>query len=462
MEPNNERISPKVFAAVIATGLMSFSGVLVETSMNIAFPTLMRDFNVSTNVVQWMTSIYLLAVSIIVPISAALKSSYKTKSLFLTANFLFLLGLIVDATAPIFPVLLLGRVIQGIGTGIALPLMFNIILEQVPKSKVGTMMGVGSMITGIAPALGPTFGGIVLQTLNWRWVFWFLILLIIISLLLGIWGIEQKSAVKKVKIDRLSFIMIAIFFIGMLVGFSNLGTGQLGATAIPILIALLALALLIWRSNRIKVPILDLKLFKNHSFTGHIIGFFCIQLISLGNAFLLPNFIQLVNHNTAFLAGLIVLPAGVAGAIMGPIGGRLLDNYGARKPILFGVSLMLLETLLFAVLPNQMNNIFILIVYIIYMAGMGMILGDVMTDTLAVIDESKTTQGNAILNTAQQFAGAVGTSITSAIVASSQKGTKSADLTRIGTQHAYIFLLCLVILIMALFIKYVGRRTATK
>lgn len=431
MEPNNERISSKVFAAVIATGLMSFSGVLVETSMNIAFPTLMRDFNVSTNVVQWMTSIYLLAVSIIVPISAALKSSYKTKSLFLIANFLFLLGLIVDATAPIFPVLLLGRVIQGIGTGIAL-------------------------------ALGPTFGGIVLQALNWRWVFWFLIPLIIISLLLGIWGIEQKSAVKKVKIDRLSFIMIAIFFIGMLVGFSNLGTGQLGATAIPILIALLALALLIWRSNRIKVPILDLKLFKNHSFTGHIIGFFCIQLISLGNAFLLPNFIQLVNHNTAFLAGLIVLPAGVAGAIMGPIGGRLLDNYGARKPILFGVSLMLLETLFFAVLPNQMNNIFILIVYIIYMAGMGMILGDVMTDTLAVIDESKTTQGNAILNTAQQFAGAVGTSITSAIVASSQKGTKSADLTRIGTQHAYIFLLCLVILIMALFIKYVGRRTATK
>lgn len=168
MESNNERISSKVFAAVIATGLMSFSGVLVETSMNIAFPTLMRDFNVSTNVVQWMTSIYLLAVSIIVPISAALKSSYKTKSLFLTANFLFLLGLIVDATAPIFPVLLLGRVIQGIGTGIALPLMFNIILEQVPKGKVGTMMGVGSMITGIAPALGPTFGGIVLQELNWR------------------------------------------------------------------------------------------------------------------------------------------------------------------------------------------------------------------------------------------------------------------------------------------------------
>ena len=103
--------------------------------------------------------------------------------------------------------------------------MFNIILEQVPKGKVGTMMGVGSMITGIAPALGPTFGGIILQALNWRWVFWLLIPLIIISLLLGIWGIEQKSTVKKVKIDRLSFIMILYWDVGWFQQFRNRTVG---------------------------------------------------------------------------------------------------------------------------------------------------------------------------------------------------------------------------------------------
>ncbi len=151
MVKSSDKIPAKVFAAIVATGLMSFCGVIVETSMNIAFPT-------------WMTSIYLLAISIIVPISAILKSSYKTKNLFLTANVLFLLGLIVDAIAPSFVFLLLGRVIQGIATGIALPLMFNIILEQVPKSKIGTMMGVGNLITGAAPALGPTFGGIVINS----------------------------------------------------------------------------------------------------------------------------------------------------------------------------------------------------------------------------------------------------------------------------------------------------------
>ncbi len=97
----------------------------------------------------------------------------------------------IDALAPSFGLLLVERVIQGIGTGIALPLMFNIIMEQVPTSKIGFMMGIGNLITGVAPAIGPTFGGIVASKLNWRWVFYSLIPLLIISFVLGEWGITQ-------------------------------------------------------------------------------------------------------------------------------------------------------------------------------------------------------------------------------------------------------------------------------
>ena len=170
-----DKIPSKIFAAIVATGLMSFSGVIVETSMNIAFPTLMRQFGISTNVVSWMTSIYLLAISIIVPISAILKSSYKTKNLFLTANILFLIGLIIDALAPSFVILLLGRVIQGIATGIALPLMFNIILEQVPIGTLETMLGFGNLITGTAPASWPSFRGIGVTSLRRTWLLYVLI-----------------------------------------------------------------------------------------------------------------------------------------------------------------------------------------------------------------------------------------------------------------------------------------------
>lgn len=166
----NDRIPPRVVAAVVATGLMSFCGVIVETAMNVTFPILMNEFSLTTNTVQWMTSIYLLIVAVIVPLSAVLKSSYRTRTLFTVANLFFFCGLLVDAFAPSFILLLLGRAIQGVGTGIALPLMFNIIMEQVPQSKIGFMMGIGNLITGIAPAVGPTFGGIIASKLNWRWI----------------------------------------------------------------------------------------------------------------------------------------------------------------------------------------------------------------------------------------------------------------------------------------------------
>ena len=120
---------------------MSFCGVIVETAMNITFPALMSHFGIGTSSVQWMTTLYLLVVASITPISAALKRRFRSRTLFLCANLLFLTGLVIDALAPVFPLLLLGRAIQGLGTSIALPLMFNIILQQVPAKRIGTMMG---------------------------------------------------------------------------------------------------------------------------------------------------------------------------------------------------------------------------------------------------------------------------------------------------------------------------------
>ncbi len=182
MSKNTVKIPARVIAAVIATGLLSFCGVIIETAMNVSFPKLMTEFGVTTNVVQWMTSIYLLVVAIIVPLSALLKRSFRTKPLFLTAVTFFILGVIIDALAPTFPVLLTGRLIQGLGTGISLPLMFNIIMEQVPRQRIGLMMGFGNLITGIAPAVGPTFGGIIVSSLGWRWIFYILLPFLLVSL----------------------------------------------------------------------------------------------------------------------------------------------------------------------------------------------------------------------------------------------------------------------------------------
>ena len=377
MSTNTEKIPAKVVAAIVATGLMSFCGVIVETAMNVTFPILMREFSITTNQVQWMTSIYLLLVAIVVPLSAILKSSYQTKTLFTVAN-----------------LLLVGRAIQGIGTGIALPLMFNIIMEQVPISRIGFMMGIGNLITGVAPAIGPTFGGIVASKLNWRWVFYSLIPLLIISFVLGEWGITQKSPIKKQQIDLFSMLMIVFMFCGFVTGFSNLGSQAFMTFSVggALLIGILGMGLFAWRSLTLKEPILQLRLFRNKKFSGHVLGFFLTQLISLGFAFLLPNYIQLVNGNSEMTAGLIILPAGFAGAIFALLGGRILDKFGARKPILIGTSLCLITLIAFTVSGRHLTNIFIAFVYILYMGGMCM--GCVMTSALTVVGKAITRKCN--------------------------------------------------------------------
>ena len=205
-------MNSKTLRAVTATGILSFAGIVVETAMNVAFPTLMRDFHVSTSAVQWLTTGYLLVLALVIPTSSFLKRSFKTKSLFIISNLFFILGTVAAMLAPSFAIILLGRLIQGIGTGIALPLMFNIIVEQVPISKTGTVMGFANLIIAIAPAVGPTMGGFIVKMFGWRVIFLVLLPLLVISLILGMTSITQKSAIEHLKFDFISWIILAIAF----------------------------------------------------------------------------------------------------------------------------------------------------------------------------------------------------------------------------------------------------------
>ncbi|HCD08762.1 MAG TPA: MFS transporter [Lactobacillus sp.] len=458
-----EKIPLKVLLAVIATGLMSFCGVIVETSMNISFPTLMKEFNVTTSTVQWMTTIYLLIVAIIVPLSSFFKRNFKTKSLFICANLFFILGILIDAIAPTFPILLLGRVIQGLGTGIALPLMFNIILENVPDSKIGLMMGIGTLITAVAPAIGPTFGGLIVSSMGWRYIFVILLPILIISFFLGTKNIQQKSQIQKSKFDLLSLIYLIFTFSGLIFGFSNMSQFNL-VTALAFIVGIIGLIGFILRSNKIDSPIINLKVLKNHTFSSHVLSFFLFQILSLGFAFILPNYIQLVNGDSATIAGLAVLPAGVIGAILAPLGGKILDEMGARKPILFGVTCADLSLIIFTIFSLKLSNTLIIFVYILYMFGMGMSFGNIMTNGLKYLPNQNQADGNALFNTLQQFAGATGTSIVSAIIAQSQTNSHLSTKvsTAIGSQHAFIVLTILGLINLLILFKAIPKENHSK
>ncbi len=449
IQKSEEKVSKKVIEAIIATGIMSFCGVVVETAMNVTFPTLMNEFKVNTSTVQWMTTGCLLVISLVVPLSAILKKKFYTKKIFLTANLLFILGSMIDILARHFSILLIGRMVQGLGTGLALPLMFNIILEKVPQNKMGLMMGIGSLITAIAPAIGPTYGGLIVNQLGWRYIFVLLLPILIISLIIGIKSIKQISKIEKVKVDFLSIMAIFFLFTGLIIGFSNLGSKSIFSLSVwcSWLLGIVGLLLLIHRSQITK-PLIDLMVFKNKKFAGHVVSFFLFQLCSLGISFILPNYIQLVNHQKAITAGLIVLPGALLGAILAPIGGQILDHFGARKPILIGTICSVIALSLFTALSQNLTLKSIILIYLLYMFGTGIAFGNIMTSGLENLILKQRSDGNAILTTLQQFAGAVGTSIVAAIIGQSQSNIQSnlAQATVNGSFHAFTLLLILGII----------------
>ena len=231
-ETPDERIPGKLIGAIVAVGSLAFIGILTETVMTVLFPQLMREFNVNTATVQWITTIYLLTVAATMPLSSYLNRKFKHRVLFLAAVALAVLGSLTMIFGHAFPVILVARIIQGIGSGVATPLMMNIILEQSPRSKVGRLMGVGSLVITVAPAIGPTVGGAVSSILPWRAIFVIVIpVILLISLPVGLKCIEQHRPTEEAHLNPLQFAAIVLALCGLVMFLNQAGVAVAAAVS---------------------------------------------------------------------------------------------------------------------------------------------------------------------------------------------------------------------------------------
>lgn len=447
------RIDAKLLLSLLAAGLMSFTGVVIETAMNVTFPTLMTEFDIGISVVQWITTGYLLMLAVIIPLSAFLKARFPMRRLFLTASILFFVGTLLGAEADSFAMLLLGRLMQGAGTGVALPLMFNIVLEQAPLDRTGMMMGVASLICALAPAVGPSFGGWVVESFGWREIFLSLLPVLVLSFISGMYAIRQSSALRRLPFDTPSYLLLSMSFVALILATSF--AGDCGWLSLEILALLAACAVLLaafaHRSRRAAAPLIRLEIFRDAGFSLSVLALLLIQFITLGLGFLLPNFSQLVHGEAPFTAGCILLPGCIVGAFLAPLGGRALDAYGPRRPILFGCALIALAAISFAVELPVSTTLSLTLVYVVYTIGQGFAAGNIMTNGVRLLAQERQADGNAVCNTLQQLAGAVGTAVVSSIVAAGQQAVPAslADGTMAGSLHALYFLFACAVLAFA-------------
>lgn len=452
MNEMEKKIDLKLILSIIAAGIMSFSGVVVETAMNVTFPTLMKEFNIGTSTVQWITTGYLLVLASIIPASSYLKKRFTTKALFVTAICLFLAGTVMAAVTPVFSLLLAGRLIQGVGTGIALPLMFNIVLEQVPEEKLGLMMGIASLITAMAPAVGPSVGGMIVSNFGWRMIFAALLPLLILSFFFGIFSIRQVTETKKTAFQTMDYLFLVIGFACII--FATSTASETGWASLPVFLLFLAgiLSIVIFyrRSMKSDLPLIDLRVFHCLPFTFSVLVLILIQFICLGLGFLIPNYAQLVSGQEAFLAGCLLLPGCLLGAVLSPVSGRILDRFGAKKPILLGNCSIILSLGCFSLFTGRLTMALFIVFYVFFAFGQGFSVGNSMTNGLSHLAPERNADGNAVINTLQQLAGAVGTSVVSSIVASAQAALPGdmAGATRQGSSYAFYLLAVLAVVML--------------
>ncbi|KRO26607.1 MFS transporter [Lactiplantibacillus fabifermentans] len=449
--------------SIVAAGLLSFMGILVETSMNVTFPTLMKAMAVNLETIQWITTGYLLVVTMMMIASAHLLKKYPAKNLFLFAIACFTIGTVIAACATNFPVLMMARVIQALSTGISTPLMFHIILTQIPREQTGTYNGMAAMIISLAPALGPTYGGLLTANFSWRQIFWWLLPLILIVFVIGLRNLTMSAADTHDRFDWWGFVIFSACLIAIDFAFNAAGkTGFMSWHFGGYLLIAVILVILLAAYNRHATNhLLDLNIFRNLVVDWHLLAYFLLQFINIGCSFILPNVAQLVLGQDAFVAGLILLPGALLGAFMAPVAGRLLDKVGAYRPILSGVTAMLLGCLAFVISHSVLTVGLICVYFILMRVGFAFAFGNTITNASKQVKMSQKADINAAFNMSQQYAGSLGTGVLAAIIGAYQlQPGKTAVTTAAGAAVDYWLLAILTV--VALLSIWNSRRISKK
>lgn len=220
-----KEVTAKHVLAIISCALMGFISILTETSFNVTFPTLMKIFKVSLGTIQWTTTGYLLMIAVIIIASSYLNERFSACQLFLTAAITFILGSLICGLANSFPVLLIGRLISSFGAGLSIPLLFNLVVELMPRSRWGFWMGIAGLVIALAPALGPTFGGTVIYYWNWRLIFHIVIGIGVIVLILGAFAVEKYHPKKNISFDWGRYVVIVLALVVFNLGFNQIENG---------------------------------------------------------------------------------------------------------------------------------------------------------------------------------------------------------------------------------------------
>ncbi|WP_206448453.1 MDR family MFS transporter [Agrococcus sp. KRD186] len=469
-------IDPRGMRVIWLLLVAAFVAILNETTMGIAIPALNEDLGLAPELGQWLTSAFMLTMAVVIPTTGFLLQRFTTRQIFIAAMTLFSIGTLVCLVAPGFAALLLGRVIQAAGTGIMMPLLMTTIMNVVPAHSRGRTMGLVGLVMSLAPAIGPTLSGAVLELLNWRWTFAIVLPIALIALFVGAKWLTNLGETSKPPLDVPSVILSALAFGGIVFGLSQLGSGQggeggAGASAlspvalgsIALVAGLVMLVLFVWRQLRLQRregALLDLRVFRSRNFTVSVVIMSIISMAMFGTLTLLPLYLQNVVGLDPLQAGLILLPGSVLMGLLGPVMGRIYDAKGPRVLLVPGTLLVAGVLFFYSTVGETTPAVVLALAQTAMSVGMSMSFTPLFSASLGSLQRRLYSHGSAVLNTLQQVAGAAGVAIliglySSVLHAGEASGLSIAVAGAPGARMAFLVaaMISLAAVVLAFFIR---------
>ena len=416
-----ERMSPANLRLLILLLASAFVVILNETTMGVALPPIMEDFQITPAAGQWLTTAFLLTMAVVIPTTGWLLGRLGTRRAYLAAMTSFTLGTALAAFAPTFGVLLGARVVQALGTAIMMPLLMTTVMRIVPPSARGRVMGNVSLVIAAAPALGPSMSGLVLRNLTWHWIFLVVLPISIAALVSGWKWVRATDEASTVPLDAVSIPLAALGFGGVVYGLSSLGESATADPVVPAWLALvvgaIALTVFVFRQlalGRAHKALLDVRVLAVRDFATAL-TIMCFAMFALfGVMMMIPLYAQNVLGLDPLDTGLLMLPGALLMGLLGPVVGRMYDRVGPRPLVVPGLALSSIALAVLAIGPQAFW--LVMTGHILMSLGMALVFTPMFTLALGSLTGHLVPHGSATIGTLQQLAGAAGTAAFVAIM----------------------------------------------
>lgn len=406
----NRRISSTWILILTSLGFfMSMMDSMIVTTASTAIRT---DFHISVNTLQWALNAYNITIGAVLLVGVSLGERIGRRKIYNIGIFVFTLGSVFCALSSNITVLIIARVIEGIGASVMTPMSMAILTHALPTSERGKALGIWSGIGGLALIVGPLLGGLIVAKLAWQWIFWINVPIGIAAIYLSE-RILPESIGNSDKIGLVDSLLIIFASAGIIWSLSEMTAAN--SKVISVLVGILSLVLgicFIARQRNESKPMIPLKYFRSKAFTGGNVATFLLYAAMYGVVFFLPQFLQVVGRADSLTAGLEILPWTGTLVVVAPFAGKAVDKFGEKLIATLGLVLQGIGYLLLSILVTE-QSLYLIMIIPLALAGVGLSMAGpaLQKSVLGAVDPESIGKASGIYNVFRLMGGAVGTTI---------------------------------------------------